>query len=65
MEELFNNILNDDLKEKIYSMIVYQQNSDLLFQINYYPLCKKYIDLFYKYIINYWTYCYIISKASI
>lgn len=59
MEELFNNYLNDDLKDKIYSMIIYQQNRALLYQINYYPICKKYINLFYKYIINNWTYCFI------
>lgn len=59
MEKLFNYYLNDDLKDKIYSMIVYPQDDDLLYQINYYPLCKKYINLFYKYIITNWTYCFI------
>ena len=58
MDKLIYKYLNDDLIDKIYSMIIYKQNSNLLFQINYYPLCKKYIDLFYNYIINYWSYCY-------
>ena len=59
MDILCNKYLNDDLIQYIYSMIIYKQNSKLLYQINYYPLCKKYINLFYNYIINYWTYCYI------
>tara|TARA_B100000787_G_C16171587_1_gene286802 strand:+ start:953 stop:1537 length:585 start_codon:yes stop_codon:yes gene_type:complete len=59
MYKLIDEYLNDDLIDKIYSMIIYKQNSNLLFQINYYPLCKKYIDLFYNYIINYWSFCYI------
>tara|TARA_B100000795_G_C22789798_1_gene436367 strand:- start:1533 stop:2117 length:585 start_codon:yes stop_codon:yes gene_type:complete len=59
MHKLIDEYLNDDLIDKIYSMIIYKQNSNLLFQINYYPLCKKYIDLFYNYIINYWSFCYI------
>jgi len=59
MEIFFENILNDDVKNKIYSMIIYQQPNELLTQIKLYQYKKKYIDLFYKYIINYWTYCYI------
>jgi hypothetical protein len=59
MEIFFENILNDDLKNKIYSMIIYQQPNELLTQIKLYQDKKKYIDLFYKYITNYWTYCYI------
>ena len=59
MEEHFENILNDDLKNKIYSMITYPQSHELLIQIKLYQNKKIYIDLFYNYIINYWTYCYI------
>ena len=33
MEEHFENILNDDLKNKIYSMITYPQSHELLIQI--------------------------------
>ena len=58
MEEHFENILNDDLKNKIYSMITYPQSHELLIQIKLYQNKKIYIDLFYNYIINYWTYCY-------
>lgn len=58
MEQHFENILNDDLKNKIYSMITYPQSHELLIQIKLYQNKKIYIDLFYNYIINYWTYCY-------
>ena len=59
MNNLFDNLLNDDIKIKIYSMITYPQSDELLIQIKLYQDKKKYIDLFYKYIINYWTCCYI------
>jgi hypothetical protein len=57
--ELFDTLLNDDLKEQIYSLIIYKQPQELLIQIKEYQNKKKYINLFYKYITNYWTYCYI------
>lgn len=59
MEEHFENILNDDLKRKIYSIITYPQSHELLTQIKLYQDKKIYITLFYNYIINSWTYCYI------
>jgi hypothetical protein len=65
MNNLFDNLLNDDIKNKIYSMITYPQSHELLIQIKLYQNKKKYIDLFYKYIINYWTYCYIDALSII
>jgi hypothetical protein len=59
MDKLFDELLNDDLKNNIYSMIIYSQPNDLLKQIKEYQNKKKYINQFYKYITNYWTYCYI------
>lgn len=65
MNELFDNLLNDDLKDKIYSMIIYPQSSTLLTQIKLYQDKKIYIDLFYKYVTNYWTYCYMDALSLI
>ena len=59
MEELFENKLNDDLKNIIFSMITYSPPNELLIQINMYPYRKKYINLFYNYVMTNWTYCYI------
>ena len=56
MDKLFDELLNDDLKNNIYSMIIYSQSNDLLKQIKEYQNKKKYINQFYKYITNYWTY---------
>ena len=57
MDKLFDKLLNDDIKNKIFSMIIYTQSPELLTQIKLYQYKKNYIDIFYKYITNYWTYC--------
>ena len=46
MEIFFENILNDDLKNKIYSMIIYQQPNELLTQIKLYQDKKNILIYF-------------------
>ena len=65
MEKLFENKLNDDLKKKIFSMITYSPPIELLTQIKLYQDKKKYIDLFYNYVMTNWTYCYIDALSLI
>ena len=46
MNNLFDNLLNDDIKIKIYSMITYPQSDELLIQIKLYQDKKNILIYF-------------------
>ena len=50
------NTLTKDLIDKIYSMIIYEQPTDLLIQIKTYKYKKQYITLCYEYIVQHWNF---------
>ena len=51
--------LPDDLINKIYSFVLYKQSENLLIEIKNYYIKKVYINLFYKTILQNWSYCFI------
>ncbi len=61
----YSDKLPDDIITKIYSYIIYEQPTNLLIEINNYNFKKKNINLFYKTIIQHWSYCYIDPLSKI